>query len=571
MSEYEARIAGQGTVRSLRAELPVNATLHIWLKAARPDVPGSISFSSVRGKFGEVSVTNADEYEFRIFHVFGGGSIEFSYDIESTAVSVVYWFTPVDVLETGITVLHTNPGNAPPTIPDSYHFRPPFGWMNDPNGFGRFEGRPHLFYQHYSHGLRWNTMHWGHAVSSDYLRWRHMPIFLFPSEDLTARPDRRGGAFSGSAIPLPDGPGIRVFFTEQVQDRIPEQQIQLTAASGDLITAGHADIILPSRPHDEGLTSDFRDPYVFKGPDGLWKMLLGSQSDEGGVILLYETRDHTAASGWTFVGKLLVDKRYRTTALECPCLLPLDGPATDPATRWVLIFGLMNSEDQSTGRRNLTMAFVGWFDGRSFVKEFEQELDFGTDNYAFQAFVDGDRIVGIGWLANWADAGPEIDFPTAMTLPRNIHLSAGALCTPPIGTIESLRSHILDRTRLAAGEPVTFVNGAVEILFELETAGAHFHLKLDHPNVRLGVVLDDEGLAISYQDGAGAASPRYIAKGARPKRLRVFLDYGSIEVFADQGRWTGTKRIDGFEPVRSARLVAETGTVTRATVWALRP
>ena len=78
-------------------------------------------------------------------------------------------------------------------------------------------------------------MHWGHAVSSDYLRWRHLPVFLFPSEELTARPDKRGGAFSGSAIAAVDGPGIRVFFTEQVLERRPEQQIQLSALSPDLI------------------------------------------------------------------------------------------------------------------------------------------------------------------------------------------------------------------------------------------------------------------------------------------------------------------------------------------------
>ncbi|MDO9417108.1 GH32 C-terminal domain-containing protein [Pararhizobium sp.] len=558
------------TLRTLYVELPVNATLHLWLKATSAEGPGSISFSNVNGKFGEVLVTNPEEYEFRIFHVFGGGGVDLSYDIDQTAVSVAYWFTPSDVLDTGITVLHTNPGNAPPNVPGSYHFRPPFGWMNDPNGFGRFDGRPHLFYQHYSHGLTWNTMHWGHAVSPDYLRWRHLPIFLFPSEDLTARPDKRGGAFSGSAVPLPDGPGIRVFFTEQVQDRQPEQQIQLTATSGDLIMAGRADVILPHRPVDQGLTSDFRDPYVFRGPDGLWKMLLGSQSDAGGVILLYETEDRTAATGWTFIGKLLVEHRYTTTAIECPCLLPIDGPATNPSTRWVLLYGLMTSEDAATGRKNLTIASVGWFDGRTFIKEFEKELDFGTDNYAFQAFVDGDTIVGMGWLANWADTGPTIDFPTAMTLPRRLHLSNGDLHTPPIGAAESLRSHILDRTRLAAGDPVSFLNGAVELFFELDAPGAPFTLEFQHPEVHLAVVLDEAGLAIRYDTGDGAPSPHYIAAGARPRRLRIFVDYGSIEVFADDGRWTGTKRIKGFEPVRSARLMAAQGTVTHATVWALR-
>ena len=560
----------ESAIRTIQTDLPVNATIHIWLKAKKPEEPGSLAFSNNNGKFGEVSTTNVDEFSFRIYQVFGGGRVELSYDTVTTAVSVIYWFTASDVLETGITVVHTKPDNAAPDLPDSYHFRPPFGWMNDPNGFGRFEGRPHLFYQHYSHGLRWNTMHWGHAVSSDYLRWRHLPIFLFPSEDLTTRPDKRGGAYSGSTIPLVEGTGIRVFFTEQVQDRVPEQQIQLTATSSDLIMAGQAEVILGHRPDGQGLTPDFRDPYVFRGPDGLWKMLLGSQSDGGGVILLYETQDPTAASGWTYVGKLWVETRYKTTAVECPCLLPLDGPANARSTRWVLVYGLMHSDDVKTGRKNLTMADVGWFDGKSFVKEFGQELDFGTDNYAFQAFLDGDTIVGIGWLANWADATPEIDFPTAMTLPRRLHFSKGALLTPPIGAAESLRHRILDRTRLAVGERIAFPTGAVEILFELTKPGMPFELELDHPTVRLGVICDETGLWIRHEDGRSSPGPRYISEGARPYRLRIFLDYGSIEVFADHGRYVGTKRIESFEPVRAAQLKTIDGTVAHATVWSLK-
>ena len=571
MHDGELKAAEAATIKRLHADLPVNSTIHLWMKAVSPEQPGEMAFSNKRGTFGDVSVSNADEYEFRIFQVYGGGEVELSYDTQTTSLSVAYWFTQAEVLDTGITLLHTNPGNAAPNIPDSYHFRPPFGWMNDPNGFGRYGGRPHLFYQHYSHGLTWNTMHWGHAVSSDYLRWRHMPIFLFPSEELTARPDKRGGAFSGSAIPLVEGPGIRVFFTEQVLDRVPEQQIQLTATSHDLIMAGQAEVILPYRPVDQSLTPDFRDPYVFRGPDGLWKMLLGSQSDAGGVILLYETQDATAASGWTFVSKLLVETRHKTTAIECPCLLPVDGPAAAPETRWVLIFGLMNGEDQATGRKNLTLAVVGRFDGRSFAGEFEQELDFGTDNYAFQAFVDGNTIVGMGWLANWVDTGPAIDFPTAMTLPRAIHLIDGALHTPPIGAAESLRSHILDRTRLAGGEAITLVNGAVEILFEVTEPGTHFTLQLNHPEVDLQVVVDNDGLSIKYSDDSDKKSPHYLARGAKPKRFRIFLDYGSIEVFADHGRWAGTKRIKGFEPVQSVWLAAEPGSIERAIVWALKP
>lgn len=570
MNDTSLPIEAESAIRTIHLDLPVNTTFHIWLKAKKADEAGALSFSNANGKFAEVSSSNTDEYSFRIYQIFGGGHVELNYDTALTAVSVIYWFTASDVLETGITVVHTKPDNAAPDLPGSYHFRPPFGWMNDPNGFGRFEGRPHLFYQHYSHGLHWNTMHWGHAVSSDYLRWRHLPIFLFPSEELTAKPDKRGGAFSGTTIPLAEGPGIRVFFTEQELGREPEQQIQLTATSHDLIMAGQAEVILATRPANEGLTPDFRDPYVFKGPDGLWKMLLGSQSDQGGVILLYETQDPTGASDWTYVGKLLVETRYKTTAIECPCLLPLDGPLTGRATRWVLIYGLMHSEDAETGRKNLTMADVGWFDGKSFTKSFGQEFDFGTDNYAFQAFLDGDAAVGIGWLANWCDASPEIDFPTAMTLPRRLHLSGDTLLTPPIGAAESLRSHILDRTRLANGERVTFLNGAVEILFETLEPGSHFDLEFDHAALRIGVVCDNAGLWIRHEDKNGGTSPRYIAKDARPSHLRIFLDYGSIEVFADRGRWVGTKRIDGFQPVRSAVLHTNPASIKHATIWSLR-
>ena len=83
------------------------------------------------------------------------------------------------------------------------------------------------------------------------------------------------------------------------------------------------------------------------------------------------------------------------------------------------------------------------------------------------------------------------------------------------------------------------------------------------------LVQDETGLVLRYER-PGQPSPHYIAEAARVSRLRIFLDYGSIEVFADDGRIAGTKRIDGFDPVRSARLTAPTGTLRSATIWALR-
>ncbi|WP_234187773.1 glycoside hydrolase family 32 protein [Shinella sp. NM-101] len=557
---------------TIRADLPAGTVLHLWLKARAAGEPARLLIAVDGSEIGEPAISRTEEFEFLAVTLAAGGHTTLSYDDATTTLSVAYAFHPASVLEEGIRVLHSDPRTAAPDVPSSYHFRPPFGWMNDPNGFGRFTGRVHLFYQHYPHSPRWNTMHWGHAVSKDFIRWTHLPMFLFPADHLSASDDGRGGAFSGSAIPVagPEGEEIRVFYTEHVRDRQPEEQIQLSAVSRDGIAAGPSEIVLPLRPEGLDLTTDFRDPYVFRGPDGLWKMLLGSRDRTGGVVLLYETAAADGADGWTFIGIIHREDGFGMTAAECPCMVPVGGRAGDPQTRWALIFGLLTSRDPATGRRNLTSVTVGRFDGRTFTADFEQELDFGSDAYAFQAFVDDGEPVGIAWLANWTDFTRKDDFPTAMTLPRRVLLEGDTVLTPPATAAESLRHTLIDSAALAAGNTVALGNGAVEIVLDLCQAGAAFDLAFDHPDVRLGVRVDGDGLAIVFDAGTGKTPPRYLAPGARPSSLRVFLDAGSIEVFADNGRWTGTKRIPGFSSARSATLTAPAGAVAAACIWQLK-
>ncbi|MEI1251368.1 glycoside hydrolase family 32 protein [Rhizobium aouanii] len=552
---------------TIEAELPEGTVLHLWLKARHAGGEAKLFVAVDGNDIGEPSTRRTGEFEFFAVTLAKSGRATLSYDATSTALSVAYAFRPETVMKEGIRVLHSDARTAAPGVPDSYHFRPPFGWMNDPNGFGRFGGNAHLFYQHYPHEPRWNTMHWGHAVSKDFVRWRHLPMFLFPAAHLSEKDDGRGGAFSGSAIPGagPEGEEIRVFYTEHVRDRQPEEQIQLSAVSRDGIVAGPSEIVMPLRPEGLNLTSDFRDPYVFKGPDGHWKMLLGSRDRQGGVVLLYETADAQGADGWTFLSILHREDGFGMTAAECPCMVPLSGK--NGVTRWALIFGLLTSRDPATGRRNLTSVTIGGFDGRTFTAEFVQELDFGSDAYAFQAFVDGDEPVGIAWLANWTDFSKKDDFPTAMTLPRRMLLDGDTVLTPPVAAVESLRHQLLDDTALAAGKTVPLGTGAVEIVLDLTEPGAAFDLTFDHPDVDLGVKLDADGLAIVFDVRTGMAPPRYVAAGAKPSSLRIFLDAGSIEVFADNGRWTGSKRIPGFAAARSATLA---GTVAGAGVWQLK-
>ncbi|WP_370676076.1 glycoside hydrolase family 32 protein [Pleomorphomonas sp. PLEO] len=555
--------AGQSGRKTISfAPVATGETIELFLMANGPE-PAVVALPGA----GELTTRRTDSFD-RHCLVAAAPVDHLSYDPAVTTLSAVYAYDPATVLDTGIRVLHAGPAPTPPEL-TGYHFRPPFGWMNDPNGFGRFDGRAHLCYQHYPHSLRWHAMHWGHAVSDDLLRWRHLPVLLEPGDAVFAA-NGAGGIFSGSAISIRGEAGFRAFFTDHIEGREPEMEVQCTAKSTDGFTVDAPKVVLAGRPEGFGLGEDNRDPYVFRGPDGRLKMLLGGRDAEGGVVMLNETDDPTGVSGWRFVGLVHREREYGRTVGECPAMLPLDGPAEDPNTRWLLIVGLLLSREPATRRRNLTFGIVGRFDGRTFTPEFRQELDFGTDAYGFQAFVDQSGPVGIAWLANWTDIVKTVDWPTAMTLPRRLLLRDGALLTPPIEAATTLRQALVDDHRLASGETVRLDNGAAEIIIEFDETGAPFELTLSHPTLKLAITAGSDGLAIIHETGNGpSALPHYLAASAQVRSIRVFLDRGSIEVFADDGRYAGTKRLADPAPITAIRLEAPQGRIASARVWRL--
>src|SRR5579871_6203423 len=98
----------------------------------------------------------------------------------------------------------------------AYHLLPPHNWMNDPNGPIWWKGKYHLFYQLNPHAAVWGDVHWGHAISTDMLHWRHQPVALAPTP---GGPDSEG-CFSGSAVVFEGKPTI--LYTG-VQNAPPDQ------------------------------------------------------------------------------------------------------------------------------------------------------------------------------------------------------------------------------------------------------------------------------------------------------------------------------------------------------------
>ncbi len=73
------------------------------------------------------------------------------------------------------------------------HFTPYRGYMNDPNGLCRYDGRYFLFFQHNPGDVFPGNTHWGKAVSSDLIHWKQCAPAICPD-------DEDGNIFSGSAV-----------------------------------------------------------------------------------------------------------------------------------------------------------------------------------------------------------------------------------------------------------------------------------------------------------------------------------------------------------------------------------
>ena len=81
-----------------------------------------------------------------------------------------------------------------------FHATGGVGWINDPNGFSLYQGQIHLFFQYYPFDVKWGPMHWGHARTTDFIRWEYLPAALAPDQ----RYDK-DGCFSGGSVRDPCG------------------------------------------------------------------------------------------------------------------------------------------------------------------------------------------------------------------------------------------------------------------------------------------------------------------------------------------------------------------------------
>ncbi len=477
-----------------------------------------------------------------------------------------------------------------------FHFSPEANWMNDPNGMFFYEGEYHLFYQYYPDSTVWGPMHWGHAVSTDLVRWQHLPIALYP--------DSLGFIFSGSAVVdwkntsgfgKKAQPPIIAIFTHHnlAGEKAGRQdfQYQSIAYSNDRGRSWTKYEGNPVVPNPNGIR-DFRDPKVtWDDASNQWVMVFAAFDH----IKLYGSKD---LKSWTHLSDW--GKEYGTHGgvWECPDMFPITVEGTGEK-KWVLLQSL-NPGGANGGSG--TQYFVGDFDGKNFTLDRDFEplvkngkavwLDYGRDNYAGVTWSDipkeDGRRLFIGWMSNWdyATVVPTETWRSATTLPRELRLKKTSegyrIFTQPVKELQALRtaSHKIERAAVAGVLDLTpqlgFSPVQMELILEFEYeagAPADFGIELSNAKGEQYRIGFDAAAKQFYSDRTKAGHLSFSDKfGAKPHvaprfskdktvRFHLFFDVASAELFADGGTTVLTDIFFPGEDFNQVKIYAWKGKV----------
>ncbi|MEK3674180.1 GH32 C-terminal domain-containing protein [Paenibacillus sp. FSL R10-2771] len=354
-----------------------------------------------------------------------------------------------------------------------YHFTDTRGWASDPNGLVYFEGEYHLFHQ--------DGGQWAHAISTDLLHWKQMPLALkwnhlghIWSGSTVADLTNASGLFGDSG-----GKGLIAYYTSFNPNK-PNGNQKIGAAyskdKGRTWVYYGDDAIVPNPGGING-SWDFRDPKVVRDDvNNRWIMVVS-----GGDHIRFFTS--TDLLHWTWTDNFGYSQYIRGGVWECPDLfqLAVDGNANNK--KWVLMIstgGNPNTQGSSAEY------FIGQVtaDGKFVNDNLPGKVlltDFGKENYAGMSFYNtpDNRRITMGWMSNW---DYPFSFPTEgwkgqLTIPRELSLKTVngnvILAQNPISELSSLRGTDFSVNNVSvtpqSGNILGKVNGnAYEIVVELQ-------------------------------------------------------------------------------------------------------
>ena len=153
-----------------------------------------------------------------------------------------------------------------------------------------YRGIYHLMYQYNPKGAVSANIVWAHSTSTDLVNWTPHNPAIYPSQ-----PFDINGCLSGSTTIMPRGTPVILYTGINPQS----QQVQNLATPKNLsdpyliewVKIKNNPLMAPSSLNQINASS-FRDPTTaWLGPDGIWRVLIGSKTDRRGLAILYTSKD----------------------------------------------------------------------------------------------------------------------------------------------------------------------------------------------------------------------------------------------------------------------------------------
>ncbi|HMR15249.1 MAG TPA: glycoside hydrolase family 32 protein [Mariniflexile sp.] len=457
----------------------------------------------------------------------------------------------------------------------NFHFTPKKAWMNDPNGMFYKNGYYHLYFQHYPDGNTWGPMHWGHAISTDMVTWKEMPIAIYP--------DEKGYIFSGSAVVDVNNnsgfskngiePIIAMFTYHDMEGEkagktnYQSQAIAYSLDEGQTFTKYSKNPVIKN----PGI-KDFRDPkMVWDSIHKKWLMVLAA----GQKIMFYSSSN---LKDWKLESDFGEGIGAHGGVWECPDFFPMVVKGTDEV-KWVLLVSI-NPGGPNGG--SATQYFVGDFDGNEFRidNSFENDLnnsehksiwiDYGRDNYAGVTWSNipdsNGRKLFMGWISNWeyANVVPTETWRSAMTVARQIELqkvnASYRLLFQPVRELTNYRSTKFKKESIAIKGDTKIIDSkaidlsSTEINFKISNLkNSGFSFKLTNKQgdtLAFGYNHSNKNFFVDRRkSGKTAFSEKFSDPVSMANRISInpdfigtiILDKTSIELFFDNGETVMTE------------------------------
>ena len=424
-----------------------------------------------------------------------------------------------------------------------YHLSVPAGWLNDPNGFGFFQGKCHLFYQYHPYDTVWGPMHWGHWTSENLIDWEQEPVAMAPDREYDT-----AGCFSGTAIE--DDGRYWIMYTGVIDEpstgRTPQHQCLAWTDDGIHVEkAGENPVVGLDMTPEGTCPYDFRDPKLEKNGDH-YRIVVAAKINNEGKVLSYSSAD---LKKWTYDG---VYAEGFGEMSECPDCFEIDG-------RRVVISSIMACKDKDLVLPQPVVYMIGQEENGVFCAQTPmRDLDRGLDFYAPQTCLapDGRRLM-IGWAHAWGCETPMHrlghGWTGTMTLIRECWIENDKLYQCPIRELENRRRNGIARENLLVGEKTQLsecIGACREMMLDInmreaekieihlmETGDECVVLTYHKKDQRLMIDRSASGYSLTKE---GANEPRNqatadVSLNDGMLSLHIFVDVSIVEVYANRG------------------------------------